>query len=310
MSRAPHNQFPHWTSVLFLRDTSGAVVGSATEYTPINIRNIDDIKRDARSNLLKTAKVGRNYHIGQINTTSHFLRPNSANANLVSQVCAEEDQRLRYRRKLLRRAKGQSKSIDKSPLERSSSLPPPISTQQSLAMESSPAFMDAESFEQGGDIFEDCGRADASPVDGPRPLSGTHRSQSWKKSPSGGERSMGEQAADTQRAGVRPLSGRNISGRSTSGQRSAGKASPGGTQGGVRHQHSLQEGKHTPKALPAVRAKTFEVRPKQNKEEKEKSAIAKIEEKKNRVLQKQLDIQRKDQQLMWLKVIAYVSRTG
>ena len=207
--------------------------------------------------------------------------------------------------------------MDRPPLERSSSLPPAISTQQSSGMGSTYAFMDVESFERGDDIFEDCDAANdsPSPVDGKRPLSGSHRSQSWKKSPQGGERATGDPTGDVQHAGGRPLSGRPLSGRNvgvrpTSGQRSAGKVSPGGAQGGLRHQHSHQDGKHTPKVLPAVRAKSFEVKPKQTKDEKEKAAIAKIEEKKNRVLQQQLRIERKEQQLLWLKVIAYVSRTG
>lgn len=269
--------------------------GSITEYSPILIRNIDDIKRDARSNLLKTAKVSRSYHIGQINATSNFLRPNSASAKFVTEVCQQEEMRIQTQRRLLRKAKSQS--MDRPP--RQLDAMSRTSTQMSAARPA--ALSDAESFTF--DVFEEIGNVD-SPTAGSRPLSGMQDSPKAGSRPLSGYRSLSGMHRPASGKSDRPASGK--SDRPASGK-SSGKLSPTSMQ----QMHSFQDGKSNPKQIiPISKSKSFETRPKLSKEEKEQTALAKIEEKRLRVFQKQLDIETKERQVMWLTIIAHFCRTG
>jgi hypothetical protein len=300
----------HW-------DTSGADVGSntATEYTPVVIRNIDDIKRDARLNLLKITKVGRSYHIGRINDTSRFLRPNSANAILVSEVCQGEEERRKLKRKMRRM---QSQTLNASP--DLSLNPSPIGTGR--LMSGLPPL--GNSFQSAGeDFFEDVGPADdAAFASGERPLSGTVRpSSALRKSlsaspkngeiPGSGRRrpGSGDNAWSTAIVLSRPEGGT----RPGSGQRPiSGQRPNSGPNSSIRRTHSTMEGgKAGPKAdNKLTKSKSFDVRPKLSKEDKEKAIMAKIAEKRLRVEQKQLDLERIQQQMLWMKIVVYLSRLG
>lgn len=296
MRDRPFEQRQYIINYFTHRDTSGAVVGSVTEYTPILIRNIDDIKRDARSNLLRSSKIGRHYHIQKINPTSNVLRPNSANAKFVAAVYREEEDRVRQQRRRLRKSKSQS--MDRSPLHSFALKPSPRAPFPVLDKTSSMELELTDIVEFHGDVFEDTVIDD--PGSPEHPLSGKH------SSPIRSERPFSGKDADCSHNGTRAGSANN----NGPNHRHNLANFPPSTGGGLKKIKSFSEGTTTKMAPVITKIRSFEIKPKATKEEKEKAALAKIEEKRQRVLQKQLSLEQREQTVLWMKIVAHFSRTG
>ena len=224
--------------------------------------------------------------MGRINETARSLRPNSANALLVSEVVQQEENRRKRQR--IKRSKSKSMVCD------------PSGTRVTTSDQNNKHKLQHRlSSDMDDNIFEDFSPSEHTRS---RPLSEICRSTSGRPKSGPSSRPSSSKRAESFKNEKDYKSNKRDEGNPVLEKHSRGD--------NLSLHHSFNDAKPVAKPEIVSKSKSFDIKPKLTKEQKEKAALAKIEEKRLRVEQKQLEIQRKEQQMMWLKYISHLSRTG
>ena len=86
----------------------------------MRVRDIREIKREARAEMNKSSRGVQGYPIAPLDLTSRYIRPHSSTAHLISQICSEE--KLKATR-LAHQLRSKSLNADHGALKGSKSIP-------------------------------------------------------------------------------------------------------------------------------------------------------------------------------------------
>lgn len=270
----------HW-------DTSGAppAISSVTEYVPMRVRDIREIKREARAEMNKSSRGVQGYPIAPLDLTSRYIRPHSSTAHLISQICSEEKLKASRLAHKLR-----SKSLNADTLKGSKSIPgrknpaAPKGSEEDLP-DRSPTVIRVAPAESHTD--DDILQRGHSSGGGSRPNSrGGNRPQSG-----GLQRSAFR--SDQSDSSIRKKSPNALTKMATFSMGTDTK------DGKDRSRPEL-----LPKSKSSVESRQQQIL------QLEEDAARKIEEKRLRVKERQLALENRERQILWMQMIVHLSRSA